>query len=141
MEITMKPIGTIQTPFKDRQALNIPPFRREAPYHDPNMRGVLHVHEEYREGIADIEPGTYGLVVFYFDRSDGYTLTTRSARDDRQKGVFSTRSPNRPNGIGVSIVKFLAVNGCEIEFLGVDMLDGTPLLDIKPYTGENLPDR
>lgn len=140
LDIAMKPIGFIETPFKDRRELNVPPFKREAPYHDSDVHGVLHVYEEYREGIADIQPGSYGMTVFYFDKSEGYELTTHSAHADKKVGVFSTRSPNRPNGIGVSIVKFICVNGCNIEFMGVDMLDGTPLLDIKPYTGENLPD-
>lgn len=141
MEITIKPIGYIQTPFRDRRELNIPPFMPEAPYHDPNVYGVLHVNEEYCAAIADIKPDTYGVVVFYFDQSQGYSLTTHSARDGKEVGVFSTRSPRRPNGIGISIVKFLSVDGCDIKFLGVDMFDGTPLLDIKPYTGEGLPGR
>jgi tRNA-Thr(GGU) m(6)t(6)A37 methyltransferase TsaA len=140
LEIVLSPIGYIETPFKERHALNIPPFKPEAPYHNPNIHGILHVNEEYREGIADIEPGSYGMVIFYFNKSEGYKLSTHSAYANKKVGVFSTRSPNRPNGIGVSIVKFLSVKECEIEFLGVDMLDGTPLLDIKPYTGENLPD-
>lgn len=140
MDILIKPIGYIETPFKNRTELNIPPFNREAPYHKAEVHGILHVHEEFREGLADIKSDSYGMVLFYFDKSQGYELTTHSAHLNKKVGVFSTRSPNRPNGIGVSIVKFLFVNGCDIEFQGVDMLDGTPLLDIKPYTGESLPD-
>lgn len=139
MDISVKPIGYIETLFKTRYDLHIPPFRPESPYHDQSVCGVLHIDKEYSEGIADIAPGSYGMVIFYFDKSQGYELTTHSAHSNKRVGIFSTRSPNRPNGIGVSIVKFLMVNGCEIEFQGVDMLDGTPLLDIKPYTGENLP--
>ena len=135
----MKPIGYIETPFKDRRDLNIPPFKPEAPYHDPNVHGVLHVYDEYCEGLSDIKPDSYGIVFFYFDKSEGYTLTTHSAYANKKVGVFSTRSPYRPNKIGMSIVRFLSVNRCKIEFRGVDMLDGTPLLDIKPYSGGNLP--
>lgn len=141
MEIEMRPIGYIKTPFKNHRDLNIPPFKPESPYHDPKVHGVLCLGEEYCQGIADIKPDSYSMILFHFNQSEGYHLTSHSAHSGDEVGVFSTRSPNRPNGIGVSIVKVLTVEGCEITFQGVDMLDGTPLLDIKPYTGEDLPDR
>lgn len=132
-EIVMKPIGVIETPFKTREDLNIPPFKPEAPCHDSSITGVVHVFEEYCEGLANIEPGSYAMLIFYFHRSEGYKMTTKSPRFEEPVGVFSTRSPHRPNGIGVSIVQIIDVDGCNLKFWGVDMLDGTPLLDIKPY--------
>lgn len=139
-EIIIRPIGKIETPFKTREDLNIPPYKPEAPYHDPKVTGTVHIYEEYLEGIANIEPGSYAMLVFYFDKSDGYKLTTKSHRSNKTVGVFSTRSPYRPNGIGISIVQFINIDGCNLTFRGVDMLDGTPLLDIKPYDGEKLID-
>ncbi len=134
--IAMKPIGRIETPFQTQEDLKFPPFDPRAPYHDPGVRGTVRLFEEYAEGVADIKPGTYAMLIFYFDRSDGYSLTTKSPRYDEPVGIFSTRSPNRPNGIGISVVEFLSVGGGILTFRGVDMLDGTPLLDIKPYSGE-----
>lgn len=132
-EIIMRPIGYIETPFKSREGIG-----RQA---DNDLMGTLHIYEEYREGIADIKPGTYGVVLFNFDRSEGYKLTTMSMGRNEIMGVFSTRSPYRPNGIGMSIVEYLSNDGEKIEFRGVDMLDGTPILDLKPYTGEILPSK
>ncbi len=139
-EIIMRPIGRIETPFKTRDSLNIPPYMPEAPCHNPDVTGIVHIFDEYREGIADIEPGSYAMLVFHFDRSEGYDLTTESPRFDVPVGVFSTRSPNRPNGIGVSVVQFTAIDGGNLTFWGVDMLNDTPLLDIKPYNAKHTAD-
>lgn len=139
-EIIIKPIGRIETPFKTREDLNIPPYKSEAPYRDPRITGIINIFDEYLEGISDIEPGSLAMLIFHFDRSEGYNLTTNSPRFDEPVGVFSTRSPYRPNGIGVSIVRFISIDGSKITFNGVDMLDGTPLLDIKPYCEEKLID-
>lgn len=139
MEIMMQPIGVIRTPFKTREDLRLPPCHPDAPYHDPTVRGSIEVFPEFCDGIKDIEPGSYGMLLFHFDQSTSYKLITHSHGQNRDNvGVFSTRSPNRPNGIGSSIVKFLKVEGCTITFQGVDMLDGTPLLDIKPNSGEKI---
>lgn len=138
MDIHMQPIGWIHTPFKARTDLALPPCHPEAPYHDPEVTGKIIMEPEFCAGIKDITPGSFGLLLFYFDRSKDYKLITRSHGQNRDNvGVFSTRSPHRPNGIGVTVVKFLRVDGCEIEFQGVDMLDQTPLLDIKPYVPES----
>lgn len=123
-EIIMKPIGYIESPYKDRSGISHQP--------DTNVYGVLHICEEYREGIKDIKPDTDGQILFHFNQSKGYELKVRPRGVGELKGVFSTRSPNRPNGIGVSVVRFLSNDGSKIEFSGVDMLDGTPILDIKP---------
>lgn len=132
-EIIIKAIGIIETPFKSSKDLKIPPYRAEAPYNDPNITGVIHIFEEYGEGIKDIKAGSSAMVIFHFNRSEGYKLVNDSPSFEEPVGVFSTRSPNRPNGIGVTIVNLISISGSKITFQGVDMLDGTPLLDIKPY--------
>lgn len=132
-EIIIKPIGIIETQFKTREELSIPPYEANAPYNDPNITGVIHIFEEYLDGIKDIVPGSSAMLIFHFNKSQGYKLITKSPRFEEPIGVFSTRSPNRPNGIGVSVVKFISIDGSKLTFQGVDMLDGTPLLDIKPY--------
>ncbi len=141
MDMSIKPIGYIETPYKNRTELSVPPFKPESPYRNPEVHGTLHIFNEYGDGLKGVEPGSYGMIIFHFNQSKGYELITRSARLETETGVFSTRSPNRPNGIGVTVVKYLSINGCDIEFSGVDMLDGTPILDIKPYSGEQLPGR
>ncbi|SHN69870.1 tRNA (N6-threonylcarbamoyladenosine(37)-N6)-methyltransferase TrmO [Desulfitobacterium chlororespirans] len=127
MEILMKPIGYIRSPYKEKG--DAP---RQSTLSGETM-AVIEVLEEYQEGIADIQAGGYGAILFYFHKSPGYKLTTLSRRNNQVMGVFSTRSPNRPNGIGLSIVRFRKREGNRLFFEGVDMLDNTPVLDIKPY--------
>lgn len=125
--IKLLPIGYISSPYQ---------VRGEAPpqgVYDNETKGVMHIGEKYLNGLADIKEGFQYIVVFYFHKSPGYELTVRSRRTGLLTGVFSTRSPNRPNGIGISVVKITKIDGGTIEFTGVDMLDGTPVLDIKPY--------
>ncbi|MBN2897830.1 MAG: tRNA (N6-threonylcarbamoyladenosine(37)-N6)-methyltransferase TrmO [Clostridia bacterium] len=130
MEIVMNPIGYIKSGYVDKKELP----RQSVMMQD--AKATIEILESYKEGISDIEAGTYGVVLFYFHKSTGYTMRATSGKTGEKKGVFSLRSPNRPNGIGMSIVKFTRIEeGC-IEFEGVDMLDGTPVLDIKPYVEE-----
>ena len=133
-EIILKPIGFIESPFKTREDLCIPPYDPKAPCHDPNVKGIVHIFEEFSDGLLGITPGSSAMLMFFFHRSKGYNLISKSPRFKEPTGVFSTRSPRRPNGIGISVVTFTAVEGCQLTFHGVDMLDGSPLLDIKPYT-------
>ena len=133
MTITMKPIGVIHSPFQERS--QVPRSAREGASHE----AVLEVFEEYAEGIADIQAGDQAYILFNFHKSEGYALTTLSRKTNTVMGLFSTRSPYRPNGIGLSIVRFIEKNGNRLSFRGVDMLDGTPVLDIKPFDREALP--
>lgn len=132
-DIVVKRIGIIETPFKNSTDLTIPPWKPESPYHNPDIHGKVHLFGCYREGAKDIKPLSYYMLVFHFDRSEGYNLTTMSSREGVPMGIFSTRSPHRPNSIGISIVQVVSVEEEALVFRGVDMLDGTPLLDIKPY--------
>ncbi len=127
--IKLSPIGYISSPYT---------ARGESPaqgIYDTEARGVMHIDEKYASGLADMKAGLQYVVLFYFHKSAGYELTVRSRRTGLMTGVFSTRSPNRPNGIGLSVIKVEKIDGPAIEFTGVDMLDGTPVLDIKPYIG------
>ena len=131
MDITMRPIGYIRSPLKTRE--EAPP---QSVYAEELREGFIDIEDEFQEGIKSIKAGSYGVILFYFDRSKGYRLSLIPYRATEERGVFSTRSPNRPNGIGLTIVQFLENDGKTLKFEGVDMLDGTPVLDIKPYNAD-----
>jgi tRNA-Thr(GGU) m(6)t(6)A37 methyltransferase TsaA len=95
--------------------------------------GVLHLLPEFEQGLLDIEGFSHLFVLWEFHHSDGFEMLGRPPFDDRPHGVFATRSPRRPNPIGLTTVELLRREGCELRVRGVDMLDGTPILDIKPY--------
>lgn len=130
MEILMKPIGYIRSPYKEKT--DVPKQSTLS----SGITAIIEMLEDYVEGIADVKEGEYGVILFYFHKSEGYKLTTLSRRNNQIMGVFSTRSPNRPNGIGMSIVRFIKKEDNRLTFEGVDMLDSTPVLDIKPYNRE-----
>jgi tRNA-Thr(GGU) m(6)t(6)A37 methyltransferase TsaA len=95
--------------------------------------GVLELLPEYEQGLKDIDGFSHLFVLWLFDRVDGFDLLATPPSDTRQHGVFATRSPRRPNRIGLTVVKLLARDGSRLRVAGVDMLDETPILDIKPY--------
>jgi tRNA-Thr(GGU) m(6)t(6)A37 methyltransferase TsaA len=88
---------------------------------------------EYEEGLTDIEGFSHLFVLWLFDRVNGFDLVATPPTDTRPHGVFATRSPRRPNPIGLTVVKLIGRDGCRLRVGGIDMLDGTPILDIKPY--------
>lgn len=98
-----------------------------------DAEGVLDVRPEFEDGLTDIEGFSHLYVIWVFDRSDGFELLGVPPTDDRAHGVFATRSPKRPNPIGLTVVELLRRDGCRLHVRGIDMLDGTPILDIKPY--------
>lgn len=124
-KIEFTPIGIIHTPYRLRQ--EVPKGGKE----NPQTEGYILLDEKYLEGIADMHIDEEYWLLFYFHQSKGYELTVHARGDGPLRGLFSTHSPNRPNGIGLSLVTIKAIEGCRITFTGVDMLDGTPLLDIK----------
>jgi len=95
--------------------------------------GVLEVNKEMEPGLADIEGFSHLFVVWAFDRSEGFELLATPPSDNRSHGVFATRSPRRPNPIGLTVVELLRREGPRLHVRGIDMLDGTPVFDIKPY--------
>lgn len=124
---TPRPIGLIRSPFQNTK--QIP--KGLGARHDEE--GALEILPEFESGLADIEGFSHLVVLWVFDRADGFDLTAAPPCDDRTHGVFATRSPRRPNPIGLTTVELLRRDGRTLHVRGVDMLDGTPILDIKPY--------
>jgi tRNA-Thr(GGU) m(6)t(6)A37 methyltransferase TsaA len=123
----MTPIATARTPFAETaQIPKGPDARHEA-------EGVIELDPAFEAGLRDIEGFSHLYVLWLFHRAEGYDLTAYPPSDDRPHGVFATRSPRRPNPIGLTVVQLLRRDGCRLHVRGVDMLDGTPVLDIKPY--------
>jgi tRNA-Thr(GGU) m(6)t(6)A37 methyltransferase TsaA len=127
-EIILEPIGFINSPFKRLE--DIP---RQSIYANEKTAWIK-IKDEYREGLKDIERFSHIIVLFYFNQSDHYDLLTTTHFSSKKRGIFGTRSPHRPNHIGLSIVELIGVNRNNLEIKGVDMLDNTPVLDIKPYS-------
>jgi tRNA-Thr(GGU) m(6)t(6)A37 methyltransferase TsaA len=125
--ITMTPIGFARTPYTDAKQIPKGPDAK----HD--VDGVLELRPELEPGLLDIEGFSHLYVIWAFHRSEGFELQGTPPTDDRPHGVFATRSPRRPNPIGLTVVQLLRREGPALFVRGVDMLDGTPLLDIKPY--------
>ena len=106
-----------------------------------DVEGVLEVQAEFEPGLKDIEGFSHLFVIWAFDRSEGFNLVATPPSDDRPHGVFATRSPRRPNPIGLTVVELLSREGPVLRVRGIDMLDGTPILDIKPYLSSVPPER
>src|SRR5579862_443402 len=123
----MQPIGYIRSPYKN--AGEVP--RGLGTQH--NAEGILEIKPELELGLTDIEGFSHLFVIWVFDRSEGFELLGTPPSDSRPHGVFATRSPRRPNPIGLTVVELLRRENADLRVRGVDMLDGTPILDIKPY--------
>ena len=130
--IILNPIGIIHSPFKDRTST--PRYPRAA----KNIQGEVEIFPAYIEGLKDLEDFSHIMLIFYFHRSEGYSLTVTPYLDKESHGLFTTRSPFRPNPIGVSVVKLIEIKNNKIIIEEFDIMDQTPLLDIKPYTPEIL---
>ncbi len=127
MTYTITPIGTIHSPYKTKEAC---PIQGAAA---PDGRGRVEVFAPYEAGLETIETFTHLFLLYLFDRSGEILLSRPTFLDDRPHGVFASRHPCRPNGLGLSIVRLEAREGRFLEVSGIDVLDGTPLVDIKPY--------
>jgi tRNA-Thr(GGU) m(6)t(6)A37 methyltransferase TsaA len=126
MEFTIRPIGIIHTPFTDKVKTPIQPSRSET-------IGRVEVYPEFGDGLQDIDGLSHIILLYIFHRSSGYTLSVKPFLDDQRRGLFATRYPARPNPIGLSIVRLLERHENTLVVAGIDVLDGTPLIDIKPY--------
>ena len=124
---TPRPIGYVRTPFTDTK--QVP--KGLGAKHD--TEGVLEILPEFEPGLMDVEGFSHLFVLWTFDRSQGFDLVANPPTDNRPHGVFATRSPRRPNPIGLTTVELLRHEGRMLHVRGVDMLDGTPILDLKPY--------
>ena len=130
MKITFEQIGTIFSPFKTTE--NMPIQSKGA----KGIKGKIILNEEFILGLNDLGGFSHIILLYYFHKSIGFELETKPFLDNLKRGVFSTRAPKRPNGIGMSVVKLLNIDKNIINIENVDILDGTPLLDIKPYISD-----
>jgi tRNA-Thr(GGU) m(6)t(6)A37 methyltransferase TsaA len=127
MDIHYRSIGTIHTPFSEPRGTPIQPRR------SGGARGTIDLDPALAEGLLDLDGFSHIVVLYHLHRSEGYKLKVVPYLDDTERGVFATRAPRRPNAIGLSVVRLEKIEGNVLHIRDVDMLDGTPLLDLKPY--------
>lgn len=125
--IRYTPIGVIESEHTRPEETPIQPV------YAAECRGRAVIEPAYAKGLRDIEGFSHIFLIYHLDRAGRATLTVKPFLQDSRRGIFATRSPHRPNPIGVSVVRLLKVEGNVLHLAGVDILDGTPLLDIKPY--------
>ena len=128
--IEFKPIGVVRTPFSDLAGMPIQPAGA------CGVKGTVEIYEEYREGLKDLDGFSHLILLYNFHRSQGFRLQVIPFMDTESRGVFATRAPKRPNPIGLSIVRLDTIGDGVLHVRNVDILDGTPLIDIKPYVPE-----
>jgi formylmethanofuran dehydrogenase subunit E len=124
--LELKPIGIIHSPYKNRRAAPYKGYRSEE-------ISQVEVFEEFEEGLTDIEGFSHIIVIYWFHKSQGYRLLVKTPWDDALHGLFATRSPNRPCPLGLTVAELVAKEKNILKVKGLDAIDGTPLLDIKPY--------
>lgn len=129
-EIKYKPIGIIHSPFKEPKGTPIQPAAAKG------IKGKVEVFPEYAEGLKDVKEFSHIILVCHFHLSKKPSLKVKPFMDDQMRGVFATRAPSRPNPIGISIVRLIKIEENILHVQDVDIIDGTPLLDIKPYVCE-----
>ena len=130
MKIEYRPIGVIHSPFKKREGMPIQPAGADG------VRGTVEVFHEFTEGLQDLEGFSHIILLYHFHQSTDAALRVTPFMDSQPRGVFSTRAPKRPNPIGISVVKLIKIDGSSLHVENVDIIDETPLLDIKPYVPE-----
>jgi len=129
-EIKYKPIGVIHSPFKEPKGTPIQPAGAKG------ANGTVEIFPEYAEGLKDIEGFSHIILLYHFHLSRESALVAKPYMDNETHGVFAMRGPSRPNPIGISVVYLVKVEGNMLHIQDVDIVDGTPLLDIKPYIPE-----
>jgi tRNA (adenine37-N6)-methyltransferase len=130
MRIEFAPIGTIHSPFTEVESMPIQPAGAAG------VAGSVEVFEEFRPGLKDLDGFSHVILLYQFHRSKGFQLLVVPFMDTEPRGLFATRAPKRPNPIGLSVVQLDKIEDGVLYIRGVDILDGTPLLDIKPYVPE-----
>jgi tRNA-Thr(GGU) m(6)t(6)A37 methyltransferase TsaA len=128
--IQYEPIGMIRTPFKSVSGMPIQPVGAG------KIGGTVVVAAKYRAGLKDLQGFSHIILLYHFHKSRGYQPRVIPFLDARPRGLFATRAPARPNPIGLSVVRLVGIKGRKLSVEGIDVLDGTPLLDIKPYVPE-----
>ena len=130
MQICYRPIGIVHSPFKETKGMPIQPPGAA------KIRGTIEVFPEFVNGLKDVEGFSHIILLYHFHRAQKSELVVIPFMDSQPHGVFATRAPKRPNPIGLSIVKLLNIEQNILHIKNVDIVDGTPLLDIKPYVPE-----
>ncbi len=132
MKIVLEPIGIVHSPFKKKE--DIARERCIDAHGFEDVVGEVEVFKKYQEGLSDIDGFSHLILIFAFHKSKEKKLTAHPPFDGKERGVFATRSPRRPNPIGMTVARFLGREGNVLRVSGIDMIEGTPILDIKPYT-------
>jgi tRNA-Thr(GGU) m(6)t(6)A37 methyltransferase TsaA len=130
IEVRYKPIGIIHSAFKETEGVPIQSIAAR------DLKGLVEIFPEYSQGLRDIEGFSHILLIYHFHKTRRPQLMVKPYLDDHLHGVFATRAPARPNPIGISIVRLVAVEENILHIKDVDVVDGTPLLDMKPYVPE-----
>lgn len=130
MTLALQPIGVINTPFKEKKNMPIQPAA------GAGEKGTVAIFEEYRAGLRDLAGFSHIILLYHFHKSKKFNLQVVPFLDTKPRGLFATRAPNRPNPIGLSVVQLDKIENGVLHIRNVDMLDNTPLLDIKPYVPE-----
>ncbi len=126
-DIVFQPVGIIHSPHQELVGMPIQPTAATG------VKGTVVMDLLFQEGLKDLEEFSHVILVYFFHQAKSPKMLVKPFLDDIKRGVFATRAPRRPNGIGISVVKLLTIKGNILEIENVDILDGTPLLDIKPY--------
>lgn len=126
-KITMTPIGTIHSSYKDTRDIPIQGKFK------PAVKAYIKLKSKYAPGLKDLDGFSHAIIIYFFHKSQKEEILGKPFLEDKVHGIFAIRSPHRPNHIGLSVVRIESIEADELHFSEVDMLDGTPVLDIKPY--------
>ena len=127
MKIEYQPIGFVHSPHETASGTPIQPSRARG------VEGTVEINEEYAGGLSDLDGFSHIILICHLHKASTFKLRVVPYLDTEPRGLFATRAPSRPNPIGLSVVRLLEVEGRRLRIEGVDLLDGTPVLDIKPY--------
>jgi len=130
MKILYEPIGVIHSPFNDLSSMPIQPAS------DASEPGRIEIYPSFVEGLKDLDGFSHIILIYHLHEVRGPSLTVTPFLDSTPRGIFATRAPTRPNPIGLSVVKLVRVEGQTLHIEDLDVLNGTPLLDLKPYVPE-----
>jgi len=130
MKLELSPIGIIRSPYTEPENMPIQPAGAAG------VKGTVEVFEDFRAGLKDLDGFSHIILLYYFHRSHSFSLSVVPFMDSKPRGIFATRAPKRPNPIGISVVQLNKIENGVLNIQNVDILDGTPLLDIKPYVPE-----
>ncbi|MFH1079183.1 MAG: tRNA (N6-threonylcarbamoyladenosine(37)-N6)-methyltransferase TrmO [Pseudomonadota bacterium] len=125
--IAYRPIGVIRSPYRDTADMPIQPPGAAG------VAGTVVIDESYRDGLRDVDGFSHLILLYHFHLSRSFSLQVKPFLDRTERGVFATRAPRRPNPVGLSVVRLIRVEGPVLHIEDVDIVDGTPLLDVKPY--------